>query len=153
MSGEARFVMNHGAGALYALDGDRRALDTLAREIAPMEGVSGMWTPSYASLGLPAAGRSSAGRRRHVRGRARFILSGDTAIGDEEYGAPKYLGTHGQRPTYPDNAAFFLAAGAGIARGRELRAIRSRDVAPTLTALLDLPPAPAEGRALTEILA
>ena len=30
--------------------------------------------------------------------------------------------------------------------------ITSRDVAPTLTALLDLPPAPAEGRALTEIL-
>jgi hypothetical protein len=31
--------------------------------------------------------------------------------------------------------------------------IISRDVAPTLATLLDLPPAPAEGRALTEILA
>ena len=30
--------------------------------------------------------------------------------------------------------------------------ITSRDVAPTLTTLLDLPPAPAEGRVLTEVL-
>src|SRR5882672_12781456 len=40
---EARFVMNHGAGALYRLDADPSVLAQLAREIAAMEGVSGMW--------------------------------------------------------------------------------------------------------------
>src|SRR5438445_4116671 len=34
---EARFVMNHGAGALYRLDADPSALAQLAREIAAME--------------------------------------------------------------------------------------------------------------------
>ena len=71
----------------------------------------------------------------------------------DETGPPRYRGTHGQRPTYDDNRALFLAAGRGIKRGGTLGPITSRDVAPTLTALLDLPPAPAEGRALTEILA
>ena len=77
---------------------------------------------------------------------------GDTAIGEEEYGTPKYLGTHGQRPTYPDNAAFFLAAGAGIARGRELRAIRSRDVAPTVARNLGLTLESVEGVVLERAL-
>src|SRR5229473_3414119 len=52
---EARFVMNHGAGALYRLDADPAALAQLAREIAAMEGVSGTWPASeYGSLGLPS---------------------------------------------------------------------------------------------------
>src|SRR5207245_9586941 len=52
---EARFVMNHGAGALYRLDADPSALAQLAREIAAMEGVSGMWpSGEYGPLGLPS---------------------------------------------------------------------------------------------------
>jgi hypothetical protein len=47
----------------------------------------------------------------------------------------------------------FVAAGRGIRRGVALGRITSRDVAPTLATLLALPPAPAEGRVLTEILA
>jgi hypothetical protein len=46
----------------------------------------------------------------------------------------------------------FVAAGRGIKRGVTLGRITSRDVAPTLTALLELSPAPAEGRVLSEIL-
>jgi hypothetical protein len=70
----------------------------------------------------------------------------------EVVGPPRYLGTHGQRGSRPDNGAFFLAAGAGIARGATLGAISSRDVAPTLARLLALPAAPAEGRLLDAAL-
>jgi hypothetical protein len=65
---------------------------------------------------------------------------------------PKYLGTHGQRPTYADNAAFFLAAGAGIVTGRELPMIRSRDVAPTVAHALGLTLGSVEGVVLEDAL-
>ncbi len=152
MTGEARFVMNHGAGALYRLEADARAVDDLARAIAGMEGVSAMWTSAgYATLGLPAPADHP-----HVAD-AMFEAApgyafGDGAAGDDEHGAPKYLGTHGQRPTYADNAAFFLAAGAGIARGLELGAMRSRDVAPTVAQRLGLAMASVEGAVLEQTL-
>jgi predicted AlkP superfamily pyrophosphatase or phosphodiesterase len=153
LTGEARFVMNHGAGALYGLGGDARAVAQLTREIAGMEGVSGAWTSEeYEALGLPAPAD-----HRQV-GDAVFEAApgysfGDAADGADEHGAPKYLGTHGQRPTYPDNAAFFLASGAGIARGIELSSIRSRDVAPTVARTLGLTMPPVEGIALDQALA
>jgi hypothetical protein len=78
---------------------------------------------------------------------------GDAADGEEEHGAPKYLGTHGQRPTYDDNAAFFLAAGAGVRRDVALGAIRSRDVAPTVATVLDLRMDAVEGAVLGRMLA
>jgi predicted AlkP superfamily pyrophosphatase or phosphodiesterase len=153
MSGEARFVMNHGAGALYGLDGDARAVAAVAREIARMEGVSAMWTSGeYAALGLPtpADHRQVADAMFEAAPGYSF---GDTAVGDDEHGPPKYLGTHGQRPIYPDNAAFFLAAGAGIARGRMLPGIRSRDVAPTVAHMLGLRLEGVEGVLLERALA
>ena len=152
LTGEARFVMNHGAGALYRLDADTRALEELAREIGAMEGVGGTWTgPEYAPLGLPTPAE-----HEHVAD-AMFEAApgycfGDDAAGEEELGAPKYLGTHGQRPVHADNAAFFLAAGAGIARGRDLGVIQSRDVAPTVARTLGLTMDNVEGAILDQAL-
>ncbi|HEX5528799.1 MAG TPA: alkaline phosphatase family protein, partial [Methylomirabilota bacterium] len=77
---------------------------------------------------------------------------GDPADGDAEHGPPKYLGTHGQRALYPDNAALFLAAGAGIRRGAALGTIRSRDVAPTVATTLGLRMEAIEGAALDRAL-
>ncbi|HUM14506.1 MAG TPA: ectonucleotide pyrophosphatase/phosphodiesterase [Candidatus Nitrosotalea sp.] len=150
---QARFVMNHGAGALYRLDADPAAIDQLAREIARMEGVSGMWPAAeYASIGLPAPGD------HHQVADVMFEAApgysyGDAADGDDEHGTPKYRGTHGQRPIYADNAAFFLAAGAGIRRAVPLGAIRSRDVAPTVAATLGLRMNGVEGAILGRALA
>jgi hypothetical protein len=76
----------------------------------------------------------------------------DDADGEALLGPPKYLGTHGQLPTHADNAAFFLAAGAGIRRGSALQPITSRDVAPTLAHLLRVPMPGVEGRLLAEAL-
>jgi predicted AlkP superfamily pyrophosphatase or phosphodiesterase len=149
---EARFVMNHGAGSLYRLDADPGAVEQLAREIAGMEGVSGAWTAKeYGALGLPTPDE------HHQVADVMFEAApgysyGDTAEGEEEHGAPKYLGTHGQRPIHGDNAAFFLAAGAGIRRGVALGTIRSRDVAPTVAAALGLRMEATEGAALDRAL-
>src|SRR5206468_10174121 len=77
----------------------------------------------------------------------------DDAQGDEVVGAPRYRGNHGHLPTHPDNGAFFLAAGPGIARGRTLAAVRSRDVGPTVAHVLGLGMEATDGRVLTEILA
>ena len=78
---------------------------------------------------------------------------GDGAVGDEEHGAPKYLGTHGQRPMHSDNAALFLASGAGISRGLELASVRGRDVAPTIARALGVRMPPVEGVVLERALA
>jgi len=154
---EARFVMNHGAGALYRLDADPAALAQLAREIAAMEGVSGTWPASeYGSLGLPSPAT------HHQVADVMFeaapgysfgdAAGGDGPDGDAEHGPPRYLGTHGQRPLYADNAAFFLAVGAGVRRGVALGSIRSRDVAPTVAATLGLRMEAVEGATLDRAL-
>lgn len=149
---EARFVMNHGAGALYRLEADDAAVAQLAREIAAMEGVSGVWPAAdYAALGLPAPADHPQVADVMFEAAPGYAY-GDSADGEEEHGPPKYLGTHGQRPVHADNAAFFLTAGAGIRRGAALGAIRSRDVAPTVGAILDLRMNGIEGTTLTTAL-
>jgi len=60
--------------------------------------------------------------------------------------------THGQRGLYPDNAAFFLAAGAGVGRDVALGRIRSRDVGPTVAAALALRMEATEGAVLDRAL-
>jgi predicted AlkP superfamily pyrophosphatase or phosphodiesterase len=149
---EARFVMNHGAGALYRLGADEHAFVQLAREIERMEGVSGMWSAGeYPALGLPAPADHAQVADAMFEAAPGYSF-GDTDAGDDEHGAPKYLGTHGQRPTYVDNAAFFLAAGAGIARGLEITQIKSRDVAPTVARVLGLSMEAVEGNVLEQAL-
>ncbi len=148
---DARLVMNHGAAYLYALR-DGVSVSALAGELAGLEGVARVWQPAeYATLGLPTPDVNP-----HV---GDLLLEaddgycfGDDADGDL-VGPAKYRGNHGHLATRPDLGAFFLAAGAGIAKDRGLGAITSRDVAPTLSRLLDLAPVSTEGRVLTDALA
>ncbi|MGH7355789.1 MAG: hypothetical protein ACRELS_14580, partial [Candidatus Rokuibacteriota bacterium] len=149
-TGEACFVMNSGAGYLYALDADAGAVRALADEIAKMEGVEALWLRDrFAALGLPADHRMLPDAVFEAKPGYQFS---DEVAGEEENGAPKYRGTHGQRPEAPGNAAFFLASGAGIRRDARPGGIQSRDVAPTLAALLGLSMPDVEGRVLSEIL-
>ena len=152
---EARFVMNHGAGWVYAVGGGDRA--RLARdlrgELAGLEGVSAVWTPEeYGALGLPTPAENPRAGDLLLEAEPGYFMV-DQMTGDDELAPPRYRGTHGQRPHHPDNHALFVAAGQGIRRGASLGRITSRDVAPTLTTLLGLPPVHSEGRTLTEILA
>ena len=152
---EARFVMNHGAGWVYTLDGGDRArlARDLKAELASLEGVAAVWTPDeYASIGLPTPEQNARAGDLVLEAAPGYFMV-DQMTGEEELATPRYRGTHGQRPEHADNHALFVAAGRSIKRGVTLGPITSRDVAPTLDILLDLPPAPAEGRVLTEILA
>jgi predicted AlkP superfamily pyrophosphatase or phosphodiesterase len=149
---EARFVTNHGAGGLYALDAGPAAVAQLAAEIAKMEGVSAMWPASeYASLGLPTPTENALVADVMFEATPGYAF-GDTEAGEEEHGAPKFLGNHGQRPIYPDNAALFVAAGPTIRRGVQLPIIRSRDVAPTVAASLGVQLDRVEGAVLQAAL-
>ena len=153
--GAARLVMNHGAGYVY-LDGggdrERLAAD-LARELAGLEGVAGAWPAGeYEALGLAAPADNALAGDLVLEAAPGFCF-GDEARGDQLHAAPKYRGTHGQRAEHPDNAAFFLAAGAGVRKGTTLGRIRSRDVAPTLASILGIEMGPVEGRRLDEALA
>ena len=151
---EARVVMNHGAAYLYVRDqADGAAMARhLVSELAPLPGVSQVWTPeAYGALGLPTPEVNPHAGDLLLEAAPEYSFV-DDADGDALLGPPKYLGTHGQLPTHADNAAFFLAAGAGIRRGRALPAITSRDVAPTLAHLLHVPMPDVEGRVLAEAL-
>ena len=154
-SADARFVTNHGAGYLYCTgDGDpvRLARD-LAAELARVEGVAHVWAErEYPALGLPRLAQDPRVGDLLLEAAPGYAFA-DDAQGDEVVGAPRYRGNHGHLPTHPDNGAFFLAAGPGIARGRTLAAVRSRDVGPTVAHVLGLGMEATDGRVLTEILA
>jgi len=149
-AGDARFVMNHGAGYVYALR-DGVAGPALARELASLEGVARVWQPAeYAALGLPTPDVQPHVGDLLLEAEDGYCF-GDDADGDL-VGPSRYRGNHGHLGSRPDLGAFFLAAGAGLARGRGLGAITSPDVAPTLSRILALPAAPSEGRVLDEAL-
>ena len=149
-AGEACFVMNHGAGYLYALDGNAAAVHSLAAEIERMDGVATAWPRErFAELGLPTEHRMLPDAVFEAKPGYQFS---DETEGGDENGPPKFRGTHGQRPGAPGNAAFLLAAGAGIRGGAKLGRIESRDVAPTLATLLGIAMPDVEGRVLSEIL-
>lgn len=150
----ARVVMNHGAAYLYVRDRKDAAATArhLIPELAALPGVSGAWLPDeYAALGLPSPDANAHAGDLILEAEPGYSFV-DDAGGEELIGPPKYLGTHGQRPTHADNGAFFLAAGAGIGRGVALGAITSRDVAPTLGQVIGVPMPDVEGRVLTELL-
>jgi predicted AlkP superfamily pyrophosphatase or phosphodiesterase len=152
---DARFVMNHGAGYVYA--GDRRNPEAVARDLVPelsaLEGVSAVWTaPDYAALGLPTPDENALVGDLLLEAAPGYCFGND-ASGQDELGTSRYRGTHGQRPSEPDNVAFFLAAGPPIRRGEQIGRITSRDVAPTIAHLLGVSIDGVTGRLLTEILA
>jgi predicted AlkP superfamily pyrophosphatase or phosphodiesterase len=153
--GDARLVMNHGAGYVYLGGvGDRaRLARDLARELAGLEGVAGAWpAEEYEALGLPAPAENALAGDLVLDAAPGYCFA-DEARGEDLHAPPRYRGTHGQRPEHADNAAFFLAAGAGVRKGHALGPITSRDVAPTLAAVLGVEMGPVEGRRLDEALA
>ena len=112
-----------------------------------------MWTAeAYHGLGLPTPGENALAGDVVLEAAPGYYF-GDEARGEEVHAAPRYRGTHGQRPTHADNAAFFLAAGAGVRRDVALGPIVSRDVAPTLAHLLGLRMDEVEGAVLGRMLA
>ena len=154
VAAEARFVMNHGAGFLYALAD--RGRDALVRDLAPelarLEGVAAVWAEDgYAALGLPPRDSNAWVGDLVLEATPGFCFV-DEPNGEALVAPPRYRGTHGQRPGHADNAAFFLAAGAGITKGTTLGPITSRGVAPTVAALLGLSMTAPDGGLLQGVL-
>jgi predicted AlkP superfamily pyrophosphatase or phosphodiesterase len=151
--GGTRFVTNHGAGYLYLLGGDRQArARDLAAELGALEGVARVWTAhEYAALGLPTPAENPLVGDVALEAQPGWAF-GDEARGDDLTGPPRYRGNHGYLPTHADNHAFFLATGPGLARGRRLEKMRSRDVAPTLALVLGIPMPDVEGQALEHVI-
>lgn len=78
---------------------------------------------------------------------------GDTAAGALPFqDKPERRGTHGHDPEIPELHAVFVAWGEGIKPGARVGEITNLDVAPTIAKLLGIP-YPADGKALTKILA
>jgi predicted AlkP superfamily pyrophosphatase or phosphodiesterase len=149
-SAEARVVMNHGAAYVYVRQSPQQAVVArqVADELAKVPGVAAVWTSDqYASLGLPAPSEHRMIGDVLVEAAEGYLFV-DDAVGDEESDRPHHLGTHGQRGSYPDNHAFFLAAGSHIRRGLELPVFPNRNVAPTVAATLGVDMGDVEGRAL-----
>jgi predicted AlkP superfamily pyrophosphatase or phosphodiesterase len=154
IDGEARFVTNHGSGYLYLAGADRpaRARD-LATALGALEGVARVSTVAeYTALGLPTPAENPLVGDVVLEAAPGWTF-GDEARGDDLVGPPRYRGNHGYLPAHPDNGAFFLALGPGIARGRRLLSVRNRDVAPTLANVLGISMPDTEGRVLAEALA
>ena len=152
---EARVVMNHGAAYVYVREGASQSsvARQVADELAKIPGVAAVWTSDqYATLGLPSPSEQRMAGDVLIEAAEGYLFV-DDPVGDEETDRPHHLGTHGQRGSYPDNRAFFLAAGPAIRRGLELGVFPNRNVAPTIASTLDLDMGEIEGRALTEILA
>jgi predicted AlkP superfamily pyrophosphatase or phosphodiesterase len=147
--GEARFVTNHGSGYLYLRGGNCESrAQALASELGGLDGVARVWAGAdYAALGLPTPAENPLVGDVMLEAAVGWSF-GDEARGDDLVGPPRYRGNHGYLPSHADNAAFFLAAGPGLARGRRLEMVRSRDVAPTLANVLGIAMPETEGRML-----
>jgi hypothetical protein len=52
---------------------------------------------------------------------------------------PGARGSHGFSPEYPEMRSSFFAAGAGIARHRDLGVVDMRQIAPTVAKILGVP--------------
>lgn len=154
LDGDACFVMNHGAGYVYGLNGAREGtLSTLADALRRVEGVDAVWAPAdYGALGLPTPEANVLVGDLLLEARPGYYFV-DEARGEDVIAPPHYLGTHGYRGGHADNHAFFLAAGAGIGRGRTLPLITSRQVAPTVAHLLGVDMPGVEGERLEGALA
>ncbi len=72
----------------------------------------------------------------------------------EVIGPMSLPGHHGHDPEHPEMGAVFYAWGDGVRAGAAVAKAYAVDVAPTVCALLGIPPPPrAEGRVLTELIA
>jgi len=78
--------------------------------------------------------------RAHRRIGDLVVIPEDTGMVRVRRGDPPSAGEHGWDPTLPSMHGVFVAAGPGIRRGVALSAVRSIDIYPLLTHLLDLTP-------------
>jgi predicted AlkP superfamily pyrophosphatase or phosphodiesterase len=153
LEGKARF--HAGIGGVYLLDRKDLAATAarLKEKLAAVEGVDRVFTASdFPALGLPDPEKNTQMADIMLSPRPGYSFSNDVK-GGKLVGPPgERRGTHGHLPDQPFAHSIFVAAGAGIKHGVQVGKISSKDVAPTIAALLGVKMPEAEGRVLREIL-
>ncbi len=122
----------------------------LATELAKTPGIGGAITAADTMRGNPTGAAAAVKYNHHPQ------RSGDIYIYQQPYwfmfDRGPIAAMHGSPWSY-DSHVPLIFAGPGIAPGRVDRLVHPIDVAPTLSALLQLsPPAAAQGSALTEVI-
>ena len=114
----------------------------------------GAWSGTSGSRHSSAAGSGGGWRLANPRfGDLTVLAPLGTAIVRADSGRPVMRGSHGYRPEAPEMGALFLAVGRGAARGARIGPVHSLDVAPTVLALLGIPPPEwMEGRPIGALL-
>jgi predicted AlkP superfamily pyrophosphatase or phosphodiesterase len=149
----ARVVRGGGVGWI-TLDDPTRLSEAL-ESLNALDGLA-----AYPSADLPAGLRAYHARRTgHITviPAAPFAVYTPRGFAARTYLAAKHLlggatGMHGYPPDNPDMHAVFFAMGRGIPTDLSLGAVRTIDVAPTVTHLLGIsPPRDAEGRPIAGI--
>jgi predicted AlkP superfamily pyrophosphatase or phosphodiesterase len=150
---EAWAVSTGGSAFLYLFDAKAMARSgEIVASLKKLEGVESVLSPAeFTKLGLPDPSENFEMPQLILTTRPGFSFK-DDVLGEPVGSAGGHKGTHGHRPEAPFMHATFVAAGAGIKRGVQLKTIENIDVAPTIAALLHVPLPSAEGRVLTEIL-
>jgi hypothetical protein len=98
-------------------------------------------------FGLMIEGYSSDGTQSPLVARL-----GDGSAVSAIYSVPSFYGAHGHDSRLRSMSAIFYAAGP-IAQGRQVEQVRNIDIAPTVLAILGVPPTPTmDGKVLKQIL-
>jgi predicted AlkP superfamily pyrophosphatase or phosphodiesterase len=158
------FVRNHGSdifvvpeggtAMVYIMNAARRTelLHSLTQHFSALEGVARVITSQqFSDFGYPPPEKND--------GMADLVLAASDgyAFDGKSDGEPVTesvppVGSHGYLTTDPHMNAIFIAGGAGIRKGIQMREIRNIDVAPTIARLLGIDMSGVSGRPLTEIL-
>ncbi len=151
---DAWCIAQGGSAFVYVLDESRRdeLTDRLEKDFNEVAAIQSVLRPEqFTKLGVPdPADNPEAPHLMLMTGPGFSFTNNVTGPVVSEVGS--HRGAHGHDPRPDFMHAMFVAAGAGLANGKQLDVIKNVDIAPTIAHLLGLE-FPCDGRILTEALA
>lgn len=155
-SARAYVIPEGGTGLVYLSNPETEAQDaeTVRRLFRNVEGIAAVLGPDdFARYRMPTPATNPNMANLVLVAKDGYTISGSTS-GDEIVVPNKsgVTGSHGFVSTEPKMNAIFVASGAGVKPGAELKGLDNSDVAPTTARLLGVPLSQATGRVVSEIL-
>ena len=148
-------VSQGGCSFVYVLDKEHKQelLKEIKESLGKVEGVKSIIEPDqFQKLGLPDPAKNGEMGDLVLATGPGYSFNDSVTAKEVVAVSGNLKGTHGHLPDQDFMHATFIAAGAGIEPGVQLKTIRNIDVAPTIARLLGLALPDAEGRVLTEII-
>lgn len=158
LKGKVQAVPEGGTAFLYLLDPSSAAADRRrVRELFEgQEGISQIIEPAqFGEYGLPDPADNPQAPDLVLAAADGYGFGGGHVGADWVRpidAARENAGYHGYLSSNPKMQALFIAAGAGIGRGKKIDGIRNLDIAPTIARLLGVPLPAADGKPLTALL-